>query len=150
MLGDNFYTWYNPNQGTLSAEVTPYAVAANTLITSFDDGSSANRILIWGTSSGSATRYEVRAGAVTQVNESAASTLIANATTKAAAAYKVNDFAFSVNGGAAVLDGVGTVPAVNKLNIGGITGASLPTGTIRRIGYYSTRLPNSTLQALTT
>jgi hypothetical protein len=149
MLGDNFYTWYNPNQGTLSAEVTPYAVAANTLITSFDDGSSANRILIWGTSSGSATRYEVRAGAVTQVNESAASTLIANATTKAAAAYKVNDFAFSVNGGAAVLDGVGTVPAVNKLNIGGITGASLPTGTIRRIGYYSTRLPNSTLQALT-
>ena len=141
--------WYNATEGTLYAEFTPYGVTSDVRFASIDDNTSANRILIWGSSSSSSTRYEVLTGGAAQVTLTAASTLTANATTKSAAAYKVNDFAFSVNGGTAVLDGSGTVPAVTKLTIGGNAGTTMSNGAIRRITYYPRRLSNAELQAIT-
>lgn len=141
--------WYNATEGTLYAEMTPYGVSSDTRFASIDDNTSANRVMIWGSSSSSSTRYEVITGGVTQVALTAASTLTANATTKSAAAYKVNDFAFSVNGGVALTDTTGTVPAVTKLTIGGSAGATVSNGAIRRITYYPRRLSNAELQAST-
>ena len=141
--------WYNATEGTLYVEATPYGVLPDTRIATLDDGTSLNRHLIWGTLGSSSTRYEVITGGVTQVGLTVNGTFVANTTTKAAAAYKVNDFAFSVNGGAALTDTVGTLPSVTALRIGGSAGAPLFNGSIRRITYYPRRLSNAELQAIT-
>jgi hypothetical protein len=141
--------WYNATEGTLYAEATPYGVLPDTRIAALDDGTSLNRHMIWGTLSSSTTRYEVITGGVAQVGLTVNGTLVANTTTKAAAAYKVNDFAFSVNGGAALTDTVGTLPSVTALRIGGSAGAPLFNGSIRRITYYPRRLSNAEIQAIT-
>jgi hypothetical protein len=66
-----------------------------------------------------------------------------------AGAYKVNDFAASVNGLAVATDVSGLIPSgVNKLDIGQSSGAPL-NGTISKIAYYPLRVTNGNLQALT-
>ena len=68
-----------------------------------------------------------------------------------AAAYKINDYALSVSGGAVVADTVATVPTVTKLDIGCERGlGSFINGTIRSLTYYPKRLTNAELQALST
>jgi hypothetical protein len=63
--------------------------------------------------------------------------------------YAVNNFAGSIDGGAAQTDATGTLPVVSVLNIGSLSGANQFGGTIRRLTYWPQRLPNSTLQAIT-
>jgi hypothetical protein len=68
-------------------------------------------------------------------------------------AYKANSFAGSGNGGAAVTDATGSVPSVNRLDLGffypGLASSNTLNGTISRLAYYSTRLTDAQLQALT-
>jgi hypothetical protein len=150
MLGDNFATWFNASQGTLYTQVTPNAVPADVRFASVDDGTSANRILIWGSSSSSSVRYEVISGSVNQVGLTSSGTLISNSTFKAAATYALNDFAFSVNGGASLTDNAGILPVgVKSFVIGGSSGTVFGSNLIRSISYYPTRLPNATLVSIT-
>ena len=70
-----------------------------------------------------------------------------------AAVYKVNDYAVSINGAAVVTDTSGAVPSsLTKLTIGGsiANAAAYANGHIRVFKYWPTRLPNATLQSLTT
>jgi hypothetical protein len=72
---------------------------------------------------------------------------------KIAAAYAVNDYAVSVAGGAVATDTSGALPtSLTKLTIGGsiINSAAYMNGCIRVFKYWPTRLPNATLQSLTT
>jgi len=70
-------------------------------------------------------------------------------TVKAAAAYKLNDFADVLNGGAAITDTSGTIPTVDQLSIGNFFSGGGPlNGHIARLRYYRKRLPNATLQLL--
>jgi hypothetical protein len=71
------------------------------------------------------------------------------ATGKTAAAYRVNDFAVSSNGGAAATDTAGDVPSVNKLDIGSFGGGLFLNGHIRSVQFYPVRLADFQLQALT-
>ncbi|WP_428247208.1 phage head spike fiber domain-containing protein [Ferrovibrio sp.] len=67
--------------------------------------------------------------------------------TAAALAYKLNDFALSVNGATPVTDGAGAVPsAASALHIGAFNGASIINGHIRHIAYFPRRLVNAELQ----
>jgi hypothetical protein len=73
-----------------------------------------------------------------------------NAVFKNAQAYKANDFAGSVNGGAVATDTSGTVPTVSVLQLGSLgAGSSSINGYLRRITYYPRRLANAELQAIT-
>jgi len=149
MLGDNFATWYNQTQGTLVIQATPNAVPADVRFASLDDGTSTNRIMIWGSSSSSAVRYEVISGGANQVALVSSGTLISKSTFKAAATYALNDFAFSVNGGAVLTDNVGVLPVVVKaLAIGGSSTAVFGSNLIRSISYYPVALPTS-IQSIT-
>jgi hypothetical protein len=67
----------------------------------------------------------------------------------AALAAKLNDFAISVNGNAAVTDTSGAMPvAVNRLNLGSNhLGTQTLNGHIRSLFYYNIRITNAELQA---
>jgi hypothetical protein len=141
--------WYNATEGTLYAEYTPYAVTSDSRFASIDDNTSANRIMIWGTASSARTIFNTRISSVDQADLQVSSTYTTS-TSKAAGSYKVNDFAFSVNGGAVLTDTSGTIPTVTQLVIGSSGSSSAKAnGTIRKLAYYPVRLSNTNLQALT-
>jgi hypothetical protein len=69
------------------------------------------------------------------------------------AAYKVDDFAVSVNGGVVSTDTSGAVASsLTRVSIGGsiVNSAAYNFGPISFFKYWPTRLPNATLQSLTT
>lgn len=147
MTGTNFSSWYNQAEGSFVAQVLFGAnVATQTgIITAYESANpTSNRVSVrigntLITSSGSQ---------VASFNSAAS----ANALGKWAVAYKTNDFAQVVNAGTPLTDTSGSAPtSINELEIGGVEGiSSLQTnGHIQRIAYYPTRLPNTTLQALT-
>jgi hypothetical protein len=147
MLGANFSSWFNQNEGTFVVEASGFALGSYTMY-SATDNSSANRTqsAFFGTS----FQFFVQAGGAASANLNGSS-LVANVTAKIAGAYKTNDFAASLNGGAVSTDTSGAVPVVNRLGIGhlAIGAMELLNGHIRSLGYYNTRQPNATLQTLT-
>jgi hypothetical protein len=153
MLGDNFYTWYNPNQGTLSVE-NSYSSGSNL--------ASNNRIaaMLANVSTPALDRHLIynlsgtANGALTQVGGAAQAALTGATATadtvKAAYAFKQDDFALSVNGAAPATDTSGTLPSVGILYIAH-TNLSVGQlgGHVRRLTYYPRRLSNAELQAIT-
>jgi hypothetical protein len=68
-----------------------------------------------------------------------------------AAAYKVNDFALSVNGAEATTDTSGSLPTATTLRIGRYgTSSGFLNGHIRKIAYWPKRLTDTLLEQLTT
>lgn len=146
MTGTNFSSWYNQTEGTFFAEATSAWASGN--IVGSSDGTNNNRIFL-GIASGPASRL-----LITTLGSSVASITVPytlNTVVKGAGAYKENSSQYAANGVLGVEDTVCTIPTVNRLSIGTNTTASdfFLNGYIRRIAYYPTRLPNSTLQALT-
>ncbi len=139
MLGDNFATWFNATEGTIYIDATAQSPA----FSAFFGGTSGNEFYVRQASSGPS--FAVVVGGVTQANFGSSS-LIA----KIANAYKTNNFASCVNGGAVATDTSGNIPVVSALGIGStLTGSVSINGHIRSISYYPTRLPNATLQSIT-
>jgi hypothetical protein len=148
MTGTNFSTWYNQAEGTFI--VGTGLLASFNFPVPFMVGDSAavvtERIQIY--LSGTAPTYRVTDG-TDQVTINTAAVAIPGVNAFSAA-YKLNDFAATVNGAAVVTDTSGTLPTVNTLyigNNGNVTGAI--NGHIRSLAYYNTRLPNTQLQTLT-
>ena len=79
------------------------------------------------------------------------SSTIINEQKRTALAYKVNDYACSYNGGAVGTDLSGNLPVgIDRLGIGSSDNIQYLNGTIKRLTYWPVRLPNTTLQAITT
>jgi hypothetical protein len=92
--------------------------------------------------------YEVRAGGVVQ--SGLYPVMSENIVNRFAVAYKANDFACSLNGAAALTDVSGSVPTVDRINIGRAgTATGWLNGHLQSLTYYNRRLPNATLQSLT-
>ena len=69
---------------------------------------------------------------------------------KAAIAYKASDSAGCLNGAAAVTTSPGTLPLLTRADIGkDHTDFNLLGGHMKRLMYYSKRLPNNQLRTLT-
>lgn len=148
MTGSNFSSWYRADEGTLFADFTPYAVTSDSRFLEVGDGSVDNRILFFG----NAPIYysQVRVAGVNQASLSFADTFVAGSATKQATAYKVNDFAFDVNGATVQTDTSGQLPVVSQMRIGGSFGSSgCANGHIRRVVCWPRRLTNAQLQSLT-
>ncbi len=147
MTGTNFSSWYNQSEGTFVVSQDNVGVSFRTAI-QVDGGSNSNRILLQTSSTSLAQVLFVNVANVSQVN---LSTQTINSTgSVTAAAYKLDDYAYSVNGAAASTDNVGLVPTVTRMFIGSELGSSVYlNGHIRQIAYYNTRLPNAQLQTLT-
>lgn len=145
--------WFNATEGSLFAEITnmiPTSVGSvDNSVVMFDDTSSSNWIGFYRSYVGPRYRYAVvTAGSAVVDNEVLYP--YSTGTSKAAAAYKANDFASTANGASVTTDTSGTVPTVTQLQIGGgAYAAGKFSGWIRRIAYYPRRLTNAELQALT-
>lgn len=159
MTGTNFSSWYNAAEGTIYADVQTVDLSSVKGIYSIGDASLAfaNRtridISFASGNSGRATTA-VNINGVSQASLVNTYTQLANTFTKTASAYKENDFGLSTNGLTAQTDNSGQIPTVTSFSIGSLNSSwsaagNYLNGTIRRIAYYPTRLPDATLQALT-
>jgi hypothetical protein len=113
------------------------------------DGTSNERILIENRGSGTGTKFRVIDGGAVQAEINTTLTIVANQSVRTASAYQLNNFATVVNGGAVGTATSGTLPTVNKLDIGRRDASVYLNGYIQRISYYPVRLSNAQLQALT-
>jgi hypothetical protein len=145
MTGTNFSSWYNQNEGTVLASVRPYVIG-NLSVWTISDGTIAERMLAY---SGSVFNFYVDDNSSNQVNIGGYS-FTANSLNTPAAAYKLNDFAYTRNGAAITTDTTGTLPTPNRLQImAGYIGGEIQSGTIFRLAYWPTRLSDATLQTIT-
>lgn len=147
MTGTNFSSWYNQSEGAFFAEFAT-ATPTTARILQIGDGTGNNRV----DNFMAANQFAVfvQASGSTQVTGSATGILAANVFGKVSFAYKTNDFAWLLNAGAVSTDASGVVPTVDQIGIGRrLDSGTFLNGTIRRIAYYTLRLPNAQLQALT-
>lgn len=146
--GGSFSGWYRQEGGALLVEAVPSSVAQNGLV-GFDDGTSNERWHVGhqGTESG---RLVMVDGGVPQIDTNSQSqSWVVDALGRAAAAVELDNSALSVNGQAAIGDSSCSLPAVTQVTIGTAQGANYANSKLRRLTYWSTRLPNSKLEDLT-
>jgi hypothetical protein len=146
MTGTNFSSWYRADEGTLYAQVS--ALSGRSIFSGryyeANDGTNNNRIAC---NSGTTANAFVTYQDVTQFSVSPTAT----ASNKTALAYKVNDFAFSLNGATALTDTSGNIPAVTFFAIGSNApnAGGQANGYFKKLAYYPARLTNDELQGLT-
>lgn len=149
MTGTNFSSWYNATEGSIYSEVVS-APVSNIVqqVYYISDNSSNNAMFLRRTTSATPSAAVV-VGGVAQADVNSG-TAAASSTYKFGFAYKVNDFAASLNAGAVGTDTSGTIPVVNQINLGSAFGTSqFLNGSIKKFVFYPRRLSNSELQALT-
>jgi hypothetical protein len=153
MTGDNFSSWYRPDQGTFVVDWAKVAPSAFQAVIGASGGTSSNVIVIGhGSISGSNNnlRLDITAGGVSQASITTITNSLSSTFYRTSGAYKVNDFAVVTNGNSAVTDTSGILPVVNRLNIGTNSAGNggFLNGYIRSIQYYPQRLTDAQLQAL--
>lgn len=141
---------FNPSEGTLvTRAVAPaHPTNINNVLWALTNGTAAERIQgflntgnLW---------LRVDSGGSTQVNTATANAAGTMVEYKAAHAYKLNDYAFALNGGAVVTDTVAVVPAIDRLRVASrYDGNEVLNGYIKSLRYYPRRMSNAELQALT-
>jgi hypothetical protein len=154
----------NADVASVATSQFPYSASEGTLVAAFDflGGSAANSnaqsaVSLWQSSGNQITLYNgdgVVAAycAVSSATQAymARSAVAANTVTKAAFAFKANDFAASQDGGAVATDTTGSLPSPTTLAIGNSGSPSAYiSGHIRQITYIPRRLTNAELQART-
>jgi hypothetical protein len=157
MTGTNFSSWYNATEGTTFWQGdTANAVAlTNVALRGYEisDGTSNERIGFGLGFEGNTRTFFVIDNNATQCNIFSPDpdiALVANQTYKAASAYKLNDFAHSLDGNSSGTDTSGTLPTVNKININtDLNGVNAVNGHIAKFYYWNTRKPNEFLQRVT-
>jgi hypothetical protein len=135
-------------EGTLFVEYTNVNFNGTSYLQSLDNGTSSERIELF-VYNGNIS-ISVRDNNVQQVN--VISNVSASGNNKIAFAYKLNDFAFYINGNQISLDSNGTIPSITKYNLygryDGATGDM--SNLLKSSSLYNTRLSNSELATLTT
>lgn len=144
-----FSSMYNATEGTFVTQTKKQSTSINSFVFHVTDGTFNNA---------SDIRYSsiTNVGALINVSNVSqltgfSATITSGSYVKQSLAYKLNDCAYSANGGTVATDSTVSIPSVNRLNIGGAftTGYEL-NGTISSIRYFRKRLPNEKLQTLTT
>jgi hypothetical protein len=144
ITGSNFSSWYNQTEGTVFAEAS--APAASASIYAISNNTNNERIIL--DTGANTKRLIVSNGGTQQANITRPYTY--GTITKTSTAFVLNSFQIADSGSLGTEDTVGTMPSVDRLNIGGnATGTSPINGTIRRLTYWPTRLANTTLQQIT-
>ena len=150
MTGTNFSSWYNQSEGTIVS-------------TQIDASGGTGYGVVWGFGTGGSNRIELRQRFanlnrgfyINGVNINA--TPLVYTKTSNAQQYTVG-VAINASGADYAAEGVGvagdtftnaTMPIIGTLYLSLGNGVDIPTKTIARLAYYSTRLPDATLQALT-
>jgi hypothetical protein len=149
LSGTNFSNFWNMGEGTIFVDV---AGRLDNRIFWARDSAAGNygaftAVLL---AASGAFNSQVQVGSVSQVATNTANTTTALTNCKGAFAYKVNDFASSLNAGTVVTDTSGILSTtLNEAEIGWHTDGAYLNGTIKKLAYYPIRLTNAQIQALT-
>jgi len=143
--GSDFSGFYNQTEGTMLANAFTPASGDRTVLAT--DDNTSNEMIRLRTEGANPFLRVIDGGS--EVVAIDAGTVTANTVFKLIGAYKVNDFASSINGGSAVTDATGTIPTVDRMRIGAGQGGNTMCGCVSAIRYYKKRLPNAKLQAIT-
>ena len=146
ITGGDFTSLYNATEGTILVNASTPASGDRTVLST--DDNTANEMIRLRTE-GTNPFFKVTDGG-SEVVAIDAGTVTANTTFKLAAAYEVNDFAASINGGAVVTDTSGAIPTVDRMRIGAGEGGNTMCSSIASVRYFKKRLPDAKLQTLTT
>jgi hypothetical protein len=156
MTSTDFSSWYNATEGTTFWQGDIVGSSANAKKAfSISDNSANERIVVSvENSSGNGFVSNVVDGNSSQASletPNPATARTANQTYKHSFAYKVNDFAASLDGSSVQTDTSGTIPTTNRIYLGSNNaGTSLfLNGHIAKFYYWNTRKPNSFLQLVT-
>jgi hypothetical protein len=151
--GSNFDGWYRQDEGCVFAEWT--ATGSNLFASVYqfhNNAATTNLLEVYRNNSDTAIAARIREASGTQQTIAFASQNWLRVGNKIATSYAVNDYAGSINGGTILSDSSLNLPAPSVLAFGATQeGAANKylSGTIRRLAYWPTRLPDSTLQTLT-
>jgi hypothetical protein len=147
ITGSAFSSWYRQDEGTVFADAN--SPTTGTHFTCDDGTVNTNRVVLYYNTATDPRLFVASAGA-TSCNI-AAGAITSNSRTRLVGAYKLNDFAASVNGLTLGLDALGNTPTgVDRARIGRSSGdGGYLNGCLRRIVFWPQRLANSTLQTLT-
>ena len=138
---------FNSAVGSVVAEYNPFRVSSTArgvfeLSSGTGDDKLHSRASVdkhWLVRSGGVTQASIDLGSATEGQQN-----------KISGAYKLNDFAASLNGSAVTTDTSGSVPySIEELIIGSFFDGSNLNGHIKSIKYYPRRLTNAQLQDLT-
>jgi hypothetical protein len=148
ITGAAFTGFYNQSEGTFLSQTTKTSTNTNAFVVSANNNSFNEDVDL---------RYSAVTQAQALVNVSNvnqitgfARTITSGSSVKQALAYKLNDFAYSVDVTAIFTDTTGSIPTVSQLNIGNTFNNSLAlNGHIASIRYFKKRLANAKLQAIT-
>jgi hypothetical protein len=145
ITGSDFTGFYNQLEGTMLANAFTPASGDRTVLAT--DDNTANEMIRLRTEGSNPFLRVIDGGS--EVVAIDAGTVTANTAFKLIGAYKVNDFASSINGGSAVTDTTGIIPAVDRMRIGAGQSGNTMCGCISAIRYFRKRLPDAKLQTLT-
>lgn len=147
MTGTDFSDWWNQAEGTIVVKFDCFATDADdNFIFSASDAAGADqvRLLVYA----GAVYAQFTVGGVNVANLSMGSIDIGTHTF--AVAYKANDFAACLDGGAVATDTSGAVPVVDRAGFGRYAAVSAGhlNGHLQAFAYEPRRLSNSMLQSL--
>jgi hypothetical protein len=145
ITGSNFSSWYRQDEGTWFAQHD-----VRNVILSANNNSFSERQPQMSLGAGLAHDFYSITGGVIQANSVGPAHVIGTPS-RVVFALKANDFIGALNGTLFGADTSGSFGSlITQLNIGSLhNGAGTSNGTIRRLTYFPTRLPNSTLQQIT-
>lgn len=146
LTGSNFTAQHSATAGTLYAEFDT-AASGTCPVISLDNNGANEQILLY--SSGTDLKFKVIDGGVTQCDITLG-TIAAGVTYKAAVAWSANDFAGSLSGATVATDASGTLPTPDRMRLKLDQAGNTMGGTLKRATRWTTRLDNTTLQALAT
>jgi hypothetical protein len=142
MTGTNFTDWFTSATGTWYSEAEYFATAQATsdlLVAS--DGTTNNMMRHMVAETTTSVNVSYVSGGSTQASFSSARGT--PALVKLASVYTTNDFAGAFNGTLMGTDSSGTVPAVNKLQIGENPSSAKANAWVRRLSYWGSRKTNA-------
>jgi hypothetical protein len=152
ITGGNFSSIWNGTEGSFAVEYDlPDSVQQDRGLINANDGTNSKYISLYGQSA-SGKNAQVIVDSALQVL-TYGSTISANTSTKMAACWKLNDFVLYSQGTQSTPDTSGAVPSgLTQLEIGKgyFGGDQIRSGHIARLRYFNKRLPNATLQQLST
>jgi hypothetical protein len=151
MTGTNFSSWYNASEGTFATEFSVLTIANPNGASPFSAYvNSSNLIRNWIWPGQPSTPRGTVNSAGSNVVDITNGTIAANTAAKTALAYKLNDYAFSLNSGVPATDTSGAVPVgLTTLYIGSTSGGvDFLNGHSRKLQFYPLRLTNDQLRAI--
>lgn len=146
MTGTNFSDWYNASEGTFAVGFDLFNISAARSFFAASDGTSNNEIYGYNPAGGAAY-LRVASGTVQQAFINGGS-VVANTSYSSVSAYKTDSFLTSRNGQAPGSDTSGSVPTVNRLNIGSRGGGITQlNGHVYYLNYYKLSVTSAEVQA---